>query len=318
MSKIEELKKQNPNLKIDIIDIISLFTNKSKYIELLVNLQKKENRYRSERQYLIQELRENYYICQAKVESKTTIELSYILYVLRDFIGHKDRADAFYDFMSYNERKLIENNDLTKYSSFDEILNATSVAELKSDLKEFEKETHKIYENNEWILLKPLSWESAKKYGYGTRWCTSSRDDYNQFYRYSNLGVLIYCINKLNGKKVAVFNDLNEKDDISFWNAEDKRIDSIFSGLPIEILEVIKNQLLIETKSNSSYFSEKENKRYLENFKAREVTEAVQPIFNMNDLEETFGIIGRNNLDEVIPSTLSHTADNQLRIVYPD
>lgn len=310
MSKIEELKKHNPNLKIDIIDVFQILTKKSKYVELLVNLFKNSKRFDGEREYLIKDLREKFYICDAKLQNKKTYELMFYLHILRETIG--DNTETFQNFIEFNERKLIENNDLTKYRNFDEIINAVSLAELKSNLKEFEKEIFKLYETDEWLLLKPLSWDSAIKYGYGTRWCTSSRDEYYQFYRYSQNGILIYCINKLTGKKVAVHKDLIEKDEISFWNAEDKRIDSIFCGLPIEVLDVIKNQLLTETKTNFSYFSEKENKRYLEFTSKNKTTEEIPLTYP--------GIVVEENdfLGGVLNEITNHTANNQLRIVYPD
>jgi hypothetical protein len=38
MGKIDELKKQNPNFNINIIDIINDIYGKSKYTEMVVNL----------------------------------------------------------------------------------------------------------------------------------------------------------------------------------------------------------------------------------------------------------------------------------------
>jgi len=310
MSKIEELKKHNPNLKIDIIDVFEILTKKSKYVELLVNLFKNSKRFDGEREYLIKDLREKFYICDAKLQNKKTYELMFYVYILRETIG--DNAETFQNFIEFNERKLIENNDLTKYRNFDEIINAVSLAELKFNYKEFEKEIFKLYETGEWLLLKPLSWESSIKYGYGTRWCTSSKSEFYQFYRYSQNGILIYCINKSTGKKVAVYKDLNEKDDISFWNAEDKRIDSIFCGLPTEVLDIIREQLLTEKKSNFSYFSEKENKRYLEFTSKNKTTEEIPLPYP--------GIVVEENdfLGGVLNEITNHTANNQLRIVYPD
>ena len=43
-------------------------------------------------------------------------------------------------FCDFNERGLIQSNDLSKYSSFNEILSVTSIAELKSQEKELEKQ----------------------------------------------------------------------------------------------------------------------------------------------------------------------------------
>ena len=40
MSKIEELKKQNPHYTIDSVDIINSLLGKSKYTEMVINLVK--------------------------------------------------------------------------------------------------------------------------------------------------------------------------------------------------------------------------------------------------------------------------------------
>jgi hypothetical protein len=58
------------------------------------------------------------------------------------------------------------------------------------------------------------------------------------FFRYSNNGTLIYCLNKKTGDKVAAFYEVGEG--LSFWNAEDSRIDSMFSNLPSHIIDVIR------------------------------------------------------------------------------
>jgi hypothetical protein len=68
---------------------------------------------------------------------------------------------------------------------------------------------------------------------------------------------LIYSINKKTGLKVGTFKELpNSGDDhngalvpsqqfleFSFWNQKDDRIDSLDSGLPIEILQIILKEI---------------------------------------------------------------------------
>jgi len=304
MSKIEELKKQNPNLIIDFVDVIKLLLEKPKYVELKVNLSKKDKKFDSEKPYIKNNLRENFYISEEKTKDKSSIELIIINYFVETFIG-KDNYEIFYDFMSYNERKLIENNDLSKYSSFDDVRNAVAIAELKSNTKEFEKEIVKLYETNEWLVLKPLSWEASKKYGNSTKWCTAARGEYYQFYRYSKQGILIYCLNKLTGKKVAFFKELDNE--ISFWNAEDRRIDSIESGLSIDVLDIIKNEIHNCKNSNFSLFSQNEILNYnsLMEDNVKDVSNELQ-VYDENHF--------RNNTAEYV---VRDEPRNQLRIVYP-
>jgi hypothetical protein len=63
--------------------------------------------------------------------------------------------------------------------------------------KNLSKEINVVYEDDEWFLLKPLTLESSVKYGYGTKWCTASKDHSEPFYEYSSRGILIYIINLL-------------------------------------------------------------------------------------------------------------------------
>ena len=49
---------------------------------------------------------------------------------------NKEDINTFQKFCEFNERKLIENTDLTTYSTFDDVMKAVSIAEMKVDMKE--------------------------------------------------------------------------------------------------------------------------------------------------------------------------------------
>ena len=83
------------------------------------------------------------------------------------------------------------------------MLNQLSLADIKSELKGLENETIKVYEDDVWLLVRPLSYLSSKKYGSNTKWCTTTESNSEYFIKYSSKGVLIYCINKKTGYKVA-------------------------------------------------------------------------------------------------------------------
>jgi hypothetical protein len=104
--------------------------------------------------------------------------------------------------------------------------------------KELAKQVQKDFENEEWLVVRPFTYESSVKYGYGSKWCTSMEQSSEHFFRYSNNGTLIYCLNKKTGDKVAAHYEIGEG--ISFWNAEDNRIDSMFSNLPNYIMDLIR------------------------------------------------------------------------------
>jgi hypothetical protein len=161
-------------------------------------------------------------------------------------------------FEELNERNLIINNDLTKFKTFEELELEVSLAELKSVTKDLEKQTIKLYENDEWLVIKPMSFLASKKYGASTRWCTTMENNPDYYLKYSRNGILIYCLNKKTGDKVAAYKSLSthENRETSFWDMSDVRIDSIESGLPNEVMEVIKNEFINVKKTNWDLLSE--------------------------------------------------------------
>jgi hypothetical protein len=67
-------------------------------------------------------------------------------------------------------------------------------------------------------------------------------------------------INKKTGLKVACFKSLDEEHEFSFWNQEDIRIDSIESGLPLFIIDIIRDEITNNPVSNMSLLSDEEKK----------------------------------------------------------
>jgi len=139
--------------------------------------------------------------------------------------------------------------DWSRYSSFDEIINSLSVAEMVSDHKELEKQVKILFDTEEWLLVRPLTYLSSKKYGSNTKWCTTTENNPEYFLKYTTKGVLIYCINKLTGYKVASFYSLDKNDpEFSFWNQKDNRVDSLDTELTDELRKII----LEESKGKGS------------------------------------------------------------------
>jgi len=82
---------------------------------------------------------------------------------------------------------------------------------------------------------------ASKKYGSNTKWCTTQSDNPEYFLKYTKKGVLIYCINKVTGYKVASFYSLEKNDpEFSFWNQKDAKIDSLDSELTDELRKIIQ------------------------------------------------------------------------------
>lgn len=152
-----------------------------------------------------------------------------------------DDLKNFRKFCEYNERGLIEQNDVSKYKTFEDVQSQLQMAEIKVTEKEMEKQIIKVREDNEWLILRPLTFESSKKYGANTKWCTTQENNPDYFLKYAKKGVLIYLLNKKNGYKVASFYSLDKNDpEFSWWNQKDARIDSLDAEVTTEIRELVR------------------------------------------------------------------------------
>ena len=99
--------------------------------------------------------------------------------------------------------------------------------------KEFDPKKHgtKIYETDDFLIVRPLTQEGSDKWGASTKWCTTGRN--SRFKEYFRRGVLIYLISKKNSKisnynKIAFYTNWNNHtiftDDIEVYNQIDGRI----------------------------------------------------------------------------------------------
>ena len=257
MSRIAELKKQNPGCNMTLIDCLSLLFGKTKYVDLYLKFDKD---YKSENKNFEEELDEffktNEIECLLTIDELTLYD-KYVLYRYISGIFNMETIKMMNTFIDLNERNLIEQNDITKYKSIDDMINQISLAQLKTIGKDLEKFIIKLRDDEEWLILKPLSWEASKKYGSNTKWCTTSYDTDDYFYKYSKNGVLIYMINKKTGYKVASYNAKDEG--ISFWNQKDQRIDSMETLLPEDIkLFLMRHHTEEKLKPNFEYLSSEE------------------------------------------------------------
>jgi hypothetical protein len=86
-----------------------------------------------------------------------------------------------------------------KYSDWLTFVDAIHDAELIKEEKEFVKEDHVhiLFENDEYIFLKPLTHRGSLKYGAGTKWCTAAKDYPNTFRNYIGDGYLFYVNRKI-------------------------------------------------------------------------------------------------------------------------
>ena len=310
MGKIDELKKQNPNFIINIIDIINDIYGKSKYTEMVINLIKnKYNKRNNDNNYsdIYRELVREYNISPDKLITKNYFDLINMIKVLNEYVGYNE-SKTIEKFIELNEKNLITQKDLTTYKTIEELELQISLSDLKIVDKELEKQVLKLMETDEWLVLKPLSYQASVKYGSGTKWCTASKNESDYYFRYSKRGILIYCINKKTGDKVAGFKnlDLSYEKETSFWTIIDLRTDSIDCDLPEDVMNIFKEEFKNTKKTNWELLSDDERNRqltlqenlYTKNYSQEEPVSALhltrnERIIPMNPsgLDEEIGVI---------------------------
>ena len=257
MAKLSEIKQKNPELNFSLIDFLTLVdtSDTNKFVPMMINCINSEFKKRiptSEIQF--NNLRMDK-IKSKFLESKKDLNyiepfIDFFNHILLDTCG----KDIILDFMDLYQRNYVENLDLNTISDLDQLREIYNKAHSKFIANTSHKEVVKVVDDQEWLIVRPLTYESSRAYGAGTKWCTTSKDNPHHFFRYYSRGILIYCINKITGYKVAVFWDVNDESSPTFWNVLDTQIDSMMTELPPYILKHIKN---LPKTSNASLCDEK-------------------------------------------------------------
>jgi hypothetical protein len=281
MNKIEELKQHNPYYRKSTIDIMHWLFDKPKYVELAVSLFKNAENARSYHNDILSILAD-WEIPQEKIDALSIYELHFV-YVFLESAGRENIANLL-KFAEYNERKLITRNDISTYKNFDELESQINLAEIKLMDKELQSQAQILHDSDEWLVLKPLSFEASLKYGASTKWCTAMKNDPEYFIRYSRRGIVIYCINRSTGDKVAAFKNLNTdyEYETSFWDVKDIRLDSMDTNLPSHILSIIRDEFTHTKLTNWELFPE--------DYKNKQLSSYEQP--NQPTVQENVGGLG--------------------------
>ena len=231
MSRLDELKKQYPELNITVFDMMTrLDTSKSyKYLPLMCKIFSK--RFRPSELYSKDDLSQLILEIQAGLINKgiSTNDLTNNqMYYLLNYVSENIPTDIFQtlkEFMDYMDKEQIENKDISTYKDLEEIRGAIVLASMKELTKDLEGQVIKEFEDEKWVILRPLTFSASAKYGASTRWCTTYQKEKNYFERYWRKGILVYFINKQTGYKFAGYKGLHDDNEFSFWNSEDSRID---------------------------------------------------------------------------------------------
>jgi hypothetical protein len=208
MSRLDKLKEQHKDLNINLIDLLSKADPSTTYKYL---------------PFIIKMFKSNF---------ATDGD------VLRHLF-QRDNLNNLHKFEEHLKANRIKNNDIGMYSSFKQIADEVRDADELVRLKELEKQVKKIYNDDDWMILIPLSYEAAKMYGANTKWCVTQEKYWTQYipdYK------IIYIINKKNDKKWAI----SSKDHgilIEGWQANDEPINPFMIPIPSSLLAIITDEI---------------------------------------------------------------------------
>ena len=310
MSRIRDLKTDTNN-NFNIVDVIEVFTptGKSKYVDMLLRIMCNTPNLKEHGDEIIEYITNQYdFVDKEDLKKFSPIQLL-LMYKFVDTYFNSDDLNNYKKFCEYNERNLIEQNDLSKYKNYEDIMTQVNIAEIKVEMKELESEVVRVHEDDEWLLVRPTTFLASKKYGSNTKWCTTSEQNPEYFLKYAERGVLIYCMNKKTGYKVASFYSLKKSDpEFSFWNQKDEKIESMDSELSDSMLRIIREVSKDpKTTSNRRLLNEtqleKENKNLEKYMKKAKIQEIV--------IE--FGVRDQPKISNSISNRLSNRIQNALR-----
>lgn len=261
---IKHLIQENPSMDLNLVRLISKLdpSKTNKLTPFMVKVFKKRmDRFEKE---VVQEngiYSSRYKYVNNKMSDVIGIEKLLLSWVIDQFSA--ENIETLVEFNEALDKGLIDQNDISKYENFEDITNQLSVARTKELLKKSRKEISVVYEDDEIMMLKPLSFEASLKYGAGTKWCTAMKNDPEYFYRYSKNGILIYLINKETGRKFGCNSDMNEPNRVQIYNEIDQVIDSFHMGLSYEKLVILMDLMNVEKYGvNSDLFSDEEKSNY--------------------------------------------------------
>ena len=137
MSKIKELKT-NTDHNINIVNILEMFSpdGKSKYTDTLLRMMKNTPNLKDHSKEIKLFLIDKFpFMSTETLNSMGDIQIM-LLYKFIDGFFNVEDLQKYRKFCEYNERNLIEQNDLSTYKSFDQMIAAMGVAEMKAEEKE--------------------------------------------------------------------------------------------------------------------------------------------------------------------------------------
>ena len=300
---IKKLKKENEILNLNLASMLERFdTSKTKkYSQFLVKMLNKQiENWQAEQDSFPQAIQsERIHISPTeRILPNNSYENMLSRLFFCEHIFSWGRMERFIEFTELMEKGVISEKDISKYDSWDMLEENLFEAKNREMFKRSKKEIHKIFEDDNYMIFKPLTYASSCSYGYQTKWCTAMVNDPGYFYNHSK-GILIYLIDKKENKKFAFYkhfpqlyeiSDDHEQYAFKTYNQEDKQIDTIQTGLPMNILQIILMECDLKSPTtipNYKLFSEEEKnemRKYTGPLLDDEPVEEEKMLYNSDEL----------------------------------
>lgn len=217
MAKLDKIKLDNPDLNKTIIDVIRSVdpSSTNKYCEFLIKMIKTDDNYQEA-------------IVKSLISGLFGVNT---IGTLHKFEEH-----------SKANRIPLEYRDISAHNDWRSIEKAVEIADNIVKRKQLEKETKKIYENDEWVVLIPESFEASQLYAYNTKWCITQKSYWNDYKKHSRI---IYVINKKTDDKCAISKRFGSSNNhiIQGWDAKDNETSPFVWEFTDEIWKIIRNDL---------------------------------------------------------------------------
>lgn len=221
MSRLEKIKADNPELNVSIIDIICAAdpSNTYKYCDFLLRMVKQKN-----------------------LSREDVIKL-----VVEKLIGMKnvEQLNYFEDHSKAN-RIPLEHRDISSHKSWSSIQKVVEDCDQIIKMKELEKKCNKLYDDGEWLVLIPQTYEASMLYAKGTKWCITQKSYWDDYKKHSRI---IFVINRKTDDKFAISKRFDGQL-VQGWDAKDIETSPLMWEFNDEVWKIIRTELR-KTKTES-------------------------------------------------------------------
>ena len=151
----------------------------------------------------------------------------------------------------HNQLSRIKNKDINSYKDWGEFIKVVDEALSKAEEKRISKEAVKVYEDDDVVIMAPMTVEASCKYGAGSKWCiaaTSGPDGVNQeFDNYSKHSNFYFFIRKNVsakndpvGYKYALQFRFTNGENLTWWNAQDNSSSNAPSFVTTKMMDAVR------------------------------------------------------------------------------